>query len=91
MNLLELVPTQARPIRRGVAPSALRPSDICVTGSYDNGRLCFDIPVLGQQCVNIGGPPISAAAKVCCSLSVFPPGATCCAFINNTKLGCFSV
>lgn len=76
-----------RPAVGAVTPSL----EACGTATYDNGTVCGELPIIGKKCFHIGGPNISATAKVCVSPSFFPPGITACVYVQDVKLGCVSI
>jgi hypothetical protein len=81
-------PRAARLARGGDVTASL---EACITGSYENGKVCGELPFVGKKCFHVGGPNITAAAKICVSPSFFPPGVSACVYVNNTKLGCVSI
>lgn len=63
----------------------------CITATYNNGKICADFPILGQECVSIPGLPSgSGSAKVCVTYE-FPASAKICAYVGGTELGCVTV
>lgn len=90
MNIPSLSPPVLRNDRAaqlsigGVMPSF----EACIGGSYENGNVCGDLPIIGKKCFHIGGPSITAAARICVTGSVFPPSLRACVYVNDTKLGC---
>ena len=63
----------------------------CVSAGIENGKICFNLPYLGKQCLKPPFPlpdakeEISACFQTCSKLGI-PSGAQICLYVNNTKL-----
>jgi hypothetical protein len=73
-----LVPVQVKPVARGLSSSSagVRP-DICATGSYDNGKVCVKLPIVGSICFRTGGPSLSASVECCLGGTPWSPKVCC--------------
>jgi len=77
------------------------PSDVhaakisaCVSATYDNGKVCFTIPIIGKKCVSVPVHiPVGASLKICLSTcgSIIPTGAKCTLYVNNVAVYTFVV
>jgi hypothetical protein len=68
--------------------------DLCVSATYQDGKICFDIPVLGHFCVSVPVHiPIGASLKVCGSTcgSIIPTGVKLTLYVNNIAVYSFKI
>ena len=67
---------------------------VCVSASYDNGKVCFELPIFGKQCVSVPVHiPGSASLKVCgetCG-SIIPTGIKLTLYVNNVAVYNFTI
>ncbi len=86
------IPKQAIPIARGSSArhtaASINPADACLTVSYNNGKICADFPIIGQQCVSIPGLPSGSGSAQACLSYVFPDCAKICVSIAGIQIGC---
>ena len=62
----------------------------CVSASYQNGKVCFNVPIYGPFCVSVPVQiPVSAALKACvqtCGGSFIPTGLKVSIYMNSTVI-----
>jgi hypothetical protein len=68
----------------GVLPSSWN----CISVTYNNGQICADFPIVGQQCYTFSGLPHgSGSAQVCATPTSFdPPCATLTVTVGGVQL-----
>lgn len=61
----------------------------CVSASYENGKVCFSIPIYGKFCVPVPVKiPVGAELKACAETcgSFIPKGLKVSLFMNGTRI-----
>ncbi len=66
----------------------------CVSASYQNGQLCFTLPIFGKKCISVPVKiPVGATLKVCgqtCG-SIIPTGMKLTLYVNNVAVYTFTI
>ncbi len=67
---------------------------LCVSATYQNGQLCFKLPVFGTKCVSVPVKiPVGATLKVCgqtCG-GIIPKGVKLTLYVNNVAVYTFNI
>lgn len=87
------LPNRAEPVVRRVSTAKMRQAaavaaSACITATYNNGKICANFPIIGNQCVSIPGLPSGSGSAQACISYVFPDCAKICVSVGGYQIGC---
>jgi hypothetical protein len=83
------LPTQSQPVQRQVsstvaAAPGIQAQNLCVTATVQNGQVCVNLPIIGQECFgNLPSWLNGQSVSVC-----YVPPFSACLYYNNQEITC---